>query len=81
MIKPWTQFFNPEKREDMPLSQGNNIIIKNIIMETNNFFDVKLSEKYKLKNFSFEHIKVKDAKKNFDQNLIENTTVIDVNFE
>ena len=62
MIRPWTQFFNPEEREDMPLSQGNNIVIKNINMETNNFFNVKLSDKYKLINFTFEHIKVKDVK-------------------
>ena len=81
MIKPWTQFYNPDERDDMPLSQGNNIIIKNIIMETNNFFNVKLSEKYKLINFSFEHIKVKDKKKSFNPNLIENTTIIDVDFQ
>ena len=81
MIRPWTQFFNPEDRADMPLSQGNNIIIKNINMETNNFFDVKLSDKYKLIDFSFEHIKVKDDKKLFDPYLIENTKVIDVDIK
>ena len=81
MIRPWTQFFNPEEREDMPLSQGNNIVIKNIIMETNNFFNVKLSEKYKLYNFTFENIKVKDKQKSFDPKLIENTTVINVDIE
>ena len=78
MIRPWTQFYVPEIREDMPLSQGNNIIIRNINMETNNFFNVKLSEKYKLSDFTFEHIKVKDEKKAFDPNMIENTIVLDV---
>ncbi len=81
MIRSWTQFFNPEDRANMPLSQGNNIVIKNINMETNNFFDVKLSDKYKLIDFSFEHIKVKDDKKLFDPYLIESTKVIDVDIK
>ena len=78
VVRPWTQFYNPEDREDMPLSQCNNIVIKNINMETKNFFDVGLSDKYKLYNFSFEHIRVKDVQKAFDPYLIENTTVVDV---
>ena len=78
VVRPWTQFYNPEDREDMPLSQCNNIVIKNINMETKNFFDVGLSDKYKLFNFSFEHIRVKDVQKAFDPYLIENTTVVDV---
>ena len=78
VIRPWTQFFNPEDRDDMPLSQCNDIVIKNINMETKNFFDVGLSDKYKLIDFTFEHIRVKDEKKAFDPNLIENTSVIDV---
>ena len=78
VVRPWTQFYKPEDREDMPLSQCNNIVIKNITMETKNFFDVGLSDKYKLFDFSFEHIRVKDEKRAFDEKLIENTTVIDV---
>lgn len=78
VVRPWTQFYKPEDREDMPLSQCNNIVIRNISMETQNFFDVGLSDKYKLFDFSFEHIRVKDEKKDFDPKLIENTKVIDV---
>jgi len=65
----------------MPLSKGHNIIIRNIFMKTNNFFNVKLSDKYKLMGFTFEHIRVKDEAKAFDPNLIENTTVLDVEIE
>ena len=78
VIRPWTQFYDPKEREDMPLSQCNNITIKNINMETKNFFDVILSDKYKLTNFSFEHIRVKEEKKSFQPKMIENTNVIDV---
>ena len=81
VIRPWTQFYNLEDREDMPLSQGNNVVISNIKMETKNFFDVGISEKYKLNDFTFEHIRVKDEKKALDPSMIENTKVIDVEIE
>ena len=78
VVRPWTQFFKPEERDDMPLSQCNNIRARNIDMKCKNFFDVGLSDKYKLKDFSFENINVQDEKKAFDKNLIENTFVRNV---
>ncbi|MBQ2589730.1 MAG: exopolygalacturonase, partial [Prevotella sp.] len=45
VVRPWTQFFQPENREDMPLSTCNNIVMKNINMECKNFFDVGASDK------------------------------------
>lgn len=78
VVRPWTQFFKPEQRDDMPLSQCNNIVMKNINMDCKNFFDVGTSDKYALKDFTFERINVKDQKKAFDTNVIENTMVKDV---
>ena len=71
VVRPWTQFFKPEEREDMPLSQCNNITIRDIRMDCKNFFDVGKSDKYRLKDFTFENIDVKDEKKAFDATLIE----------
>ena len=79
VVRPWTQFFKPEDREDMPLSQCNNISIRNIQMKTRIFFDVGRSDKYRLKDFSFENIDVQDEVKAFDTTLIENCTVSNVN--
>ena len=79
VVRPWTQFFKPEQRDDMPLSQCNNIVMRNIIMDCNNFFDVGTSDKYRLKDFTFENIMVSDKKQAFDPNLIENTVVKNVN--
>jgi hypothetical protein len=79
VVRPWTQFFKPEDRADMPLSQCNNITIRNIKMTTNNFFDVGTSDKYRLKDFTFENIDVEDTKKAFDPSLIENCTAKNVN--
>lgn len=78
VVRPWTQFFKPEQRDDMPLSQCNNIVMKNINMDCKNFFDVGTCDKYALKDFTFERINVKDQKKAFDTNVIENTMVKDV---
>ena len=78
VVRPWTQFFKPEAREDMPLSQCNNIVMRNIKMDCKNFFDVGASDKYRLKDFTFENINVGDETDAFDKAMIENTTVKNV---
>ena len=78
VVRPWTQFFKPEDREDMPLSQCNDITLRNIRMDCKNFFDVGTSEKYRLLDFTFENVNVKDEKQAFDASLIENCMVRNV---
>jgi len=53
-IHPWTQFFKPGDRKDMPLSRCNNITMRNISVESQTMFDVKTSEKYELSDFSYD---------------------------
>ena len=65
----------------MPLSTCNNIVMRNIDMNCNNFFDVGTSEKYRLRDFTFENCKVRDKKKAFDASLIENCVVKNVVIE
>ena len=81
VVRPWTQFFKPEQRDDMPLSQCNNITLRNITMQTKNFFDVGTSDKYRLLDFTFENISVDDEKDAFDPSLIENCVVKNVNIK
>lgn len=78
VVRPWTQFFKPEAREDMPLSQCNNIVMRNIKMDCKNFFDVGTSDKYRLRDFAFENINVGDETDAFDKAMIENTMVKNV---
>ena len=78
VVRPWTQFFKPENRQDMPLSQCNNIMFDNIRMDCQNFFDVGRSDKYKLVDFSFENINVTDKKEAFNPALIDNCVVKNV---
>ena len=53
-IHPWTQFFKPGDRKDMPLSRCNNITMRNITVESQTMFDVKTSEKYELSDFTYD---------------------------
>lgn len=77
-IHPWTQFYEMGDRPDMPLSACNNIVMRDIRMNCNHFFDVALSDKYTLRDFTFERINVSDEKDAFDAQLIPNTIVKDV---
>ena len=80
VVKPWTQFYQKEERADMPLSQCNDVSFKNIKMDCKTFFDVQGSDKYALKNFSFDDIDVKDhAKvKAFTERPIDNLRLTNV---
>lgn len=75
VVRPWTQFFKPGDRKDMPLSTCNNITIRNINMECDNFFNVGKSDKYRLTDFTFQDCDIKDKKKAFDSSIIENCKV------
>ena len=71
VVRPWTQFFKPGDREDMPLSRCNDITFQDIDVDTQDFFDVGTSDKYKLLNFTFDNCKVSDKKQSFDPTMIE----------
>ncbi len=53
-IHPWTQFFKPGDRKDMPLSRCNNIVMRNIQVDAETQYDVKTSDKYELTDFSID---------------------------
>ena len=53
-IHPWTQFFKPGDRKDMPLSRCNNITLRNIKVDTKTMLDVKTSDKYELIDFTMD---------------------------
>ena len=53
-IHPWTQFFKPGDRKDMPLSRCNNITLRNIKVDTKTMLDVKTSDKYELIDFTLD---------------------------
>ncbi len=80
LIRPWTQFYQKEDRPDMPLSECNDICFNNIRMDCGTFFDVRGSENYKLRNFIFNDVDVRDRAtvKAFTGNPIENLELTNV---
>ena len=74
VVRPWTQFYQPGDRPDMPLSRANDINFRNIDVDTENFFDVGTSDKYQLQGFTFEDCKVCGKKVSFEPAMIENYT-------
>ncbi len=81
VVRPWTQFYAPAKRDDMPLSECNDIVIRNIDIDTERFFDVGTSDKYRLRNFTFENCRVREKEKTFDPELIEGCKVSGMNIQ
>lgn len=73
VVKPWTQFFEPGDRKDMPLSSCTDITIRDVNITSANFFDVAPSDKYALSRFTFLNCTVTDKAKKFDPNLIPGT--------
>ena len=78
VVRPWSQFFNPQTRDDMPLSECNNITVRNVKATCRNFFDVGTSDKYHLLSFSFVNVNVTDEANEFSKSLIDNTFVKNV---
>ncbi len=78
VIRPWTQFFAPSDRKDMPLSECRDITIRGIEMECSKFYNVGASDKYTLRRFTFEEIDVRSADTEFDTSYIDGVRIKDV---
>lgn len=53
-IHPWTQFYKPEQRDDMPQSRCNDIQLVDCHVDTPVMFDVKTSDKYTLEDITLD---------------------------
>ena len=53
-IHPWTQFYKMGKRDNMPLSRCNDIVMRRIQVSTPLMLDVQTSDKYVLQDFWLE---------------------------
>lgn len=73
-IRPWTQFFDLQGREDTPYSYGSNITLRNIEFKCKTFFNVQASdEQYKLSDFTFENLIIQAENPAYDKEVIENS--------
>lgn len=72
LIKPWTQFFDLKGRKDIPLSRANNVTLRNISLSCDIFFNVRKSDQYELKDFTFENLNIKAKNAQCDKEIISN---------
>ncbi len=77
-IKPWTQFFDLKGRKDVPQSYSDNISLKNIQLQCELFFDVKITENDHLSNFTFENLNIVAQNDTFDRDMIQGVSLKNV---
>lgn len=76
--KPWTQFFDLQGRDKPLLSTSNQVVFRNIELTCQIFADIEISEYDKLKNFTFENLKITAEKGELNKSFIEGLTLKNV---
>ncbi len=80
LVRPWTQFFDLKGRKDPPMSYSDHIVMRNITLDCNVFFNVQRNdEQYRLSNFTFENLNIRAKKTDFHQEYVDGFTVKNVN--
>ena len=77
-IRPWTQFFDLQGRETPPLSTAENIVFRNITMDVKSFTNIGITENDRLKNFTFENMKITAEDSRFDATVFNGLTLNNV---
>ena len=76
VVRPWTQFFDLKGRKDTPMSYSQNIIMRNINVNSKVVFNLEKADgQYKLKDFLFEKFNVTTKNGDLDKSIIENLTL------
>ena len=69
-IQPWTQFFDLQGREDIPLSVGEHVTMERCRMEVGTVFNVGASEQYRLSDFTLRDLTLTAEKPDIDTSLV-----------
>mgnify|MGYP002620725401 FL=1 len=80
-IKPWTQFFDLQGREDTPYSYASHITMRRCDLSVSEFFAVEPDKDYFLTDFTFEDLTIRTGKPAFDPFVITGCKVHHVIFE
>lgn len=74
-IKPWTQFFDLQGQETIPLSYSSNVTMRNITLDCDVLFDVARSDQYVLSDFTLENLNIKAKNPEIHSDYITNFTI------
>jgi polygalacturonase len=69
-VKPWRQFFDLKGRQDVPLSYSDHIVLRNIDLKCDIFFDVAITEYDRLSNFYFENLNIQTANASINKQIV-----------
>lgn len=70
-IKPWTQFFDLQGEETIPLSYASHVTMRNIDLKCNRFFDVTESDQYILSHFTLENLNIQATDPEINRDFIQ----------
>lgn len=72
LIDPWTRFYDIGDRKDIPMSYADNIVMRNMKVDCDRFFNVKRQDdQYKLSNFTFENLDITAGDASCDRSIIK----------
>jgi polygalacturonase len=74
----WMQFYNKEKRADMPASGVRNVTVRNLQIKSNRFFRVDMKQPFTLSDFTLDNIKAEDKHNCYEIKKIQNMKVSNV---
>ena len=77
-IKPWTQFFDLKGRQDVPISYSENVVMRDIELRCDIFFDVAITEYDRLSHFTFENLTVEAVNDSLNKDLVQDLTLKNV---
>ncbi|MFC0781083.1 glycoside hydrolase family 28 protein [Flavobacterium sp. HJSW_4] len=69
-IFAWRQFYDLKDRQDIPLSYGDYITLKNMDLKCTNFYGVEKDPNVRLSNFRFENLNIESSKTKIDKSII-----------
>ncbi|MBQ9153723.1 MAG: hypothetical protein IJ130_07905 [Solobacterium sp.] len=69
-INPWKQFFDLQGRNDLPVSSGTHVTLRNCSFDCDTFFNVKGSGQYHLSDFTLENLEIRAADISFRPDFI-----------
>ena len=74
----WSQFHNKLSRDDLPASMVSNVILRDLEIQTSDFFKVEQKHSFSLHDFTFEDIRATDEHRRFDVDKVSGLKVRNV---
>ena len=79
-IHPWTQYFDLQDRQDIPMSYARNITMSDCKLDVETFFNVEKSDQYELSGFCFRNLDITakdpDCKRSYVNPFIMENVVV-----